>query len=496
MGKKLNFKLIIGILIVLVLIFIRFYRAADFFTFNFDEEYQAHLAYEQVKDFHPIWIGVSASNIGFYLGPGFTYLNALLFKLSGGDPISLAYFAPFLGVVTGLSLYFVTKEIFNKKIAFLAMVIYLGSTLMNFLDRRFWNPLPIPFITIWLLYFLYRAQKDTRYFIAVSLLMAASLHVHMSLLVFWPLVLFYIIAHLKKITLKTWLLSIVVYLVVISPLIVFDFVHNFDNIATPIRYFQNKNIEHQKVTAGTINSHWVVWLNSLSRYLYIAPQTDLQNEQCLGQHCAITPAVKYLSIFPLISLVYLIWRSLKDPKRRYLLVMLVFSMVFFILYPGYSAEYYLLNFFVLFPIVLALFFDILPTVLTVLLLALFIIFNSLTVLKSSQALYGLTTRKMGIEKVMKTIGDKSYSLENYGKENRKYHPYGGWRYLFKIYGSTPTKSFADEFFGWIYQNELTDTKPYYKVVVSDSIEYKSKETPVANFKMGTYYYYIFKLLND
>jgi 4-amino-4-deoxy-L-arabinose transferase-like glycosyltransferase len=487
-----SFPALIAFVTLLFLIFIRFYKVVDFFTFNFDEEYQASLAFEQVKHFHRIWIGVSASNIGFYLGPGFTYLNAFLFKLTGGDPISIAYFAPLLGVLAGLSIYFVAKEIFNKKVGLIAMFFYLGSSLMNFLDRRFWNPLPIPFITIWLFYFLYKSQKDTRYFIGVSFLLAASLHVHLSLLVFWPIVLFYVIKNIKKISLKTWVLSIALYLIIISPLIVFDFVHNFDNISAPLRFVQNKNIEHQKVTLGTINSHWSVWFESLSRYLYIAPVTDLQNEQCLGQHCAITPANKWIGVISLFSLGYLVFGTLRDRKKQYLLAMLMFSMIFFILYPGYSAEYYLLNFFALFPIVLALFFDVLPVAATILVLTVFLIFNSLTVINSTQAQYGLTVRKEGIRKVMTVIGDKPYALENYGRDPRKYHPYGGWRYLFKIYGYTPTKSFADEFFGWIYQKEMKDEKPMYRVVVSDDIEYETVVQPLLKFKKGAYYFYVFK----
>jgi len=51
---------------------------------------------------------------------------------------------------------------------------------------------------------------------------------------------------------------------------------------------------------------------------------------------------------------------------------------------------------------------------------------------------------------MTIIGDKPYALENYGKDPRKYHSYGGWRYLFRVYGKKPARAFADEFFGWIY----------------------------------------------
>lgn len=492
MLKRFNVTTIISLLVVAFLICVRFYKAVDFFTFNFDEEYQASLAFEQVKHFHRIWIGVSASNIGFYLGPGFTYLNAFLFKLTHGDPVSIAYFAPFLGVLTGLSLYFVCQEIFGKKVAAIATIFYLGSSLMNFLDRRFWNPLPIPFITIWLFYCLYKVQKDTRYFIGVSFLLAASLHVHLSLLVFWPVVLFYVIKNIKKISLKTWILSIATYLIIISPLIVFDFVHNFDNISAPLRFIQNKNIEHQKVTAATVGSHWAVWMDSLSRYLYIAPYTNLQNEQCLGQHCAITPGNKLIGIVSLVALAYLLYGALHDRKKQYLLLMLVFSMVFFIFYPGYSAEYYLLNFFVLLPIVLALLFDRIPTPITIVILAVFIASNSFTVFNSSQSQYGLTVRKNAIEKVMKVVGNKPYALENYGEDPRKYHPYGGWRYLFKIYGKTPTRSFADEFFGWIYQAEMTQDKPVYRVVISDSIPYVSPIEPIMQFKQGAYFFYVFK----
>ena len=172
--------------------------------------------------------------------------------------------------------------------------------------------------------------------------------------------------------------------------------------------------------------------------------------------------------------------------------MTAFSMIFFIFYPGYSAEYYLLNFFVLFSVILGLFFEKLPNWFTIIFVAFFIIFNSLTILNSTQARFGLNTRKNGIKKVMMTVGDKPYALENYGKDPRKYHPYGGWRYLFKIYGKKPVQSFADEFFGWIYQDEISNEKPFYRIVVSEDVEYKSLAKPVLRFKQGAYYFYVFK----
>lgn len=478
---------------VAFLVFLRFYRVVDFFSFNFDEEYQAHLAFEQVKNFHPIWIGVSASNLGFYLGPGFTYLNAFLFKLTNGDPISLALFAPFWGVITAFSLYFVSKEIFGKRPALWATIFYLGSTLLNFFDRRFWNPLPIPFITIWLFYSLIKAEKDSRYFILTSFLLAVSAHVHLSLFVFWPVAIFFILKNIKKISLKTWAMIIGIYLLVVSPLIVFDFNHNFDNLLMPLRFIQNRNIESRNVTIQSVNSHWAVWLQSLARLWFIKPVTDIQNEQCLGQNCLITPGNKYLIYFSLIIILYFLYRSIKDVRKRYLLLMVIFSIIFFIFYPGYSAEYYLLDFFILFSVIVGLFLADIPQIMVIIGMLIFIIANSLTVFKSPQYLYGLTVRRKLIKRVMVVLDDKPYSLETYGKDPRKYHPYGGWRYLFRIYGKKPTQSFADEFFGWIYQNEITSEKPQMKVVISEGIPYKSKEEPLAIIKQGNYYGYVFSL---
>ncbi len=486
-------KKIFAMIVIAFLIYIRFYRAVDFFSFNFDEEYQAHLAYEQVKNFHPIWIGVSASNLGFYLGPGFTYLNAFLFKLTNGDPISLAIFAPLWGIITAFSLYFVAREIFGKKPAFWAIIFYLGSSLLNFFDRRFWNPLPIPFITIWLFYSLIKAEKDSRYFILTSFLLATSAHIHLSLFVFWPLALFFVIKNIKKISLKTWALIIGVYILIISPLIVFDFNHNFDDLLMPLRFIQNHNIENRNVTIQSIDSHWGVWLSSLGRLWFIKPVTDIQNEQCLGQNCLITPGNKYLIYLSLVIIFYFLYNCIKDIKKRHLLLMMIFSMIFFVFYPGYSAEYYLLNFFILFCIVVGLFLADIPQIVTIIGIIVFIAANSVTIFKSPQYQYGLTFRRRLIKRVMVVVGNTPYSLETYGKDPRKYHPYGGWRYLFKIYGKKPAQSFADEFFGWIYQNEITSEKPQMKVAISEGIPYKSKEKPLAIVKEGNYYGYVFSL---
>ena len=91
---------------------------------------------------------------------------------------------------------------------------------------------------------------------------------------------------------------------------------------------------------------------------------------------------------------------------------------------------------------------------------------------------------------METVKNRPFTLETYGRDPRQYHPYGGWRYLFKAYGQTPVKSFADDHFSWIYPDEISDTKPVYKVIISEEKNLDFKTPPIVKFRTGAFYAYI------
>jgi len=474
--------------------FLRLWKVTEFFSFNFDEEYQASLAWEQVKNFHPIWIGVSASNVGYYLGPGFTYLNAFLFKLSQGDPTSLAWFSVLFGLVTTLSVYYVARNLFNNKTALIAMTIYGGSALLNFFDRRFWNPTPIPFITLWIVYSLIKGRQNTKWYILTAALVGASLNAHLSLVVLFPLIFFSILWNIKKIRPFTWIGMGIGYLALTIPMLVFDFAHNFDNLRAPLLFIANRGGGESSLSMASILAHIVVFFQTIGRVWFINLHTNIQNEQCLGAHCTISPAIPWLILLSsaiLLRFIYIAFKN-KSAINIHILSALALFMVSFMFYSGYSAEYYLLGFLILFSIVVGVVVSKVNNIILFLALSFFIFFNGYTVLASNQEQYGLITRKKLIQSMMNTVGDKPFSLEVYGTDPRKYHPYGGWRYLFKTYGATPVQSFADEFFGWIYPDEISDTKPDYKIVVTDSKEFELKNESLQTFHEGVFNGHIFK----
>ena len=501
----------IYLFLFLFVIFLRFYKSAEWFTFNFDEEYQALLAWSQVKDFHPIWIGVSASNFGFYLGPAFTYLNALLFWIGKGDLTILAYFSSLFGLVTLLSLYVVASRIYSQKVAIIASLFYGFSALLIYFDHRFWNPTPIAFVTIWLLYSLYRAGKDPRWFILSAILMASGLHIHLSLMVYWPLVILLVLKNIKKISLSTWVISIFSYLAIVSHLIVFDINHNFDDLLGPIRYILSPKTSGSVFGMDQLSYHLHnVWF-SVSRMLYLKPFTNIQEEHGLGAHGDMTQPVFLVSLFVITGLVWFLKKSLTEKRLRILAWMIISILLFYLIYPSTGCEYYLLSFFIMTTIVLGLFLEKLSWKLLAPLFAIYIATNSITIFTTTQSQYGLSARRNLINQIMPVIGDSPFSLETVGKDPKPYHPYGGWRYLFQTYGNTPNSSFADEYFGWIYPDEFTSEKLLYRVVISEDTftsslrrSYSSCGNPVSDItelstenclvvSSGVFTGYIFKL---
>lgn len=483
--------LIASVAVFLIIIIMRLWKVPQFFSFNFDEEYQAHLAWSIVKDFHIIWIGVSASNIGYYLGPGFTYLNWALFIIGKGDPVALAYFSALLGIATTASIYVVARSLYGNRAAFFASAFYGGSAFINYFDRRFWNPSPIPIISVWLLYSLYKARKDSRWFILTAILMAMSFHVHLALMVVWPVIGYYIVVHIRNISWKTWALMIGAYLLITSPLLVFDFVHNFDNMMAPLRFFQGADSTSlHTVTGSSVREHVYVFYSTLSRMWSLSPYTNIQEEHALGQHGNFSPVKPVFAIISICMLLWFAYRAWKRRDDRPLALLLLFFFLGFAFYPGYAAAYYELGFIALFPVVVGLIAETVPwpaawTVLTV-----FLIANATVIFTTTQEPYGLTTKKSLINKISSYTGGKPFYLETYGKDPRKYHPYGGWRFLFKQYGHTPASSFADEYFGWLYQDEITNKVPVYRVVITEDVPYKEASTAATMYHEGAYRGYV------
>lgn len=459
--------------ILLGVIFLRFYKVADLFVFGTDEEYQAHLAWTIYHHFHIIWIGVSlalgtANFEGFYLGPGFTYLSAFLFHLSKADPVIWGYFSSLFGVIIAVSIYYIGLKVFNRKVGLIALVWYGFSSLMVFFDRRFWNFTPIPFLSIWIYYTLVKAKKDTRWFIVAAICLTASLHSHLVLMVYLIPFGYLLLKKRRDIKPFTWALMSFSSFILLSPLILFEYFKKGQNIFLPIRLLARMHTG----AGGSIHHGFTLLLQSISELFFAEPYDAF-----------IFPlGISFIAFGGVFFLLFFLFKKSHSFSHILLGSISIFYLAMIIMWPGDVHTDYLLGFFPLFALLIGYGTSYLNTKILLAGALIFITFNSYSLLTSKTA-YGLNTNKKLVQKVSHYVGEKSFYLDN-----RTNDLFGGFRYLFKIYGKLPTASTSDNRFGWLYPNEISSIKPQLRVIIGSE---DPTQKPIHSIKGEGYNAYIY-----
>lgn len=492
---------ILLVLIIGLSAFLRFHNLSNTYVFNFDEEYQATYAWIQVLDPHPIWIGVSSSFLDFYLGPYFTYFTAILLKLSNADPMLTAYFAAFLGVITTAVTFLIGWKLFNLTAGVVSSFLYATLPLIVFFDQKYWNTMFTPIIALLLFLTLYLIKRSAWFWIVFAALFGAVLETHLEPI---PLFLigfyqFFKGGYWKRA--KLVIVCLFTFALFYWPLAVFDINHNFSNLAIFTRFGQG--FSESKIVFNP-SVKLLSLFDSMGRFWYLNPgnpNADEINFTCnsltvkpefknVDQFAKRTPGLFIFSFLTLI-LVSFFWVSLKAKKRqvKLLALFLAVALVFFIIYPGASSEYYILSFMVLFTFVPGILISRLNKNYQLPFLSLILIaslFGINTILKTSDE-FSLGPKKALISKVMSIVGKEPFSIEGRGI----CHNHEGWRYLFKVYGRVPAQSYTDSSLGWLYPNEISKDNPTYTIILSeDRIPLSEDLSNFESFKEGGYRAYI------
>lgn len=457
------FKLFFPFFLIGLGAYLRFHNIDNLYIFGFDEEYQATYAMTQVLDFHPIWIGVSASFLDYYLGPYFTYFTAFWLMLSGGDPLITAYVAGAVGVITSVVVFFVGWKFFNLTTGIISSLFYAGLPLFVFYDQKYWNPMFVQLIVLALFASLLLIKKSPWWWLLFTAAVGVIFETDLAPL---PLVIIGIYFFIKGkyfLNKKLVLSCFVVFLFFYWPLLVFDYYHNWSNLTVLGRYSQQA-----KQAGAKFNpiSKLTSVTDTMSRFWYLEPGNSNADE--LNISCGKkTYPYFWLSGLSVILLLYFLNMAFgkKEYPYRLLAFFLIVSLGFYIFYTGGSFEYYLHGFITLFvfvpAIIISRFNKKLKIVFFVLItLTLLAGFN--TVLNSSDN-FSLGPKRELIEKIIEKVGDNSFSLEKMGE----CHIYEGWRYLFKVYGKTPVKAYTDQNFGWLYPEEVNNKQAVYNVILSE-----------------------------
>ncbi len=228
-------KLLLFILLILTAVFFRFYKIRDYVVFLGDEGRDMIVIRDIFVKHHIPFLGPTASVGGFYLGPVYYWMAAPFLLLWRFDPVGPSYMIAIFGLLTVLLLYKFLKETVGFWPAFLVGLLYSTAPLIVRYSRSSWNPNPLPFFSLFLIYMTYLGIKRAKpiFFLVAGLAFGIAIQLHYLALL---LVLVFLAIVLLSTNWKTWPKSIALYivgtLITFSPFLLFEAAHNFPNFRT------------------------------------------------------------------------------------------------------------------------------------------------------------------------------------------------------------------------------------------------------------------------
>jgi len=247
------------IAVILVGIFLRFYRLEGFVTFLGDQGRDAIIIKRIITGEHFPAIGAPTSVGQVYLGPFYYYFIApwlLLFKF---QPIGLAFGVAVYSSFYLLVNYFIVKELFNKKIALISTIFLSFSSVLIDFSRFSWNPNLLPLFVLLTIYFAIKSLQTNKwhYFFLLGAFLSFSIQLHYLALFLIPAIGIIFLSSLYKKSVKqlisqfhNFLISVLSFIIFSSPLIIFDLRHNFLNSKLFLALFKSSGTSF----ASKINS--------------------------------------------------------------------------------------------------------------------------------------------------------------------------------------------------------------------------------------------------
>lgn len=442
-------------LILLIISFafiLRIWKIEDLFYFSYDESIPAFVGRRLILWHHIPLIG-GVTPFGFHLTPYFYwFLGALLFvgKL---NPLIWGVAGAAISVVTVALIYKVGTEIESKKVGLTAAAIWAFSYLANLYDRHLWalyfGPL-ISLVVIWSLVKIAKGKIIYVYLLTAALIVGLS--GDLSNFIFVILTVFAFVRYKLPLR-KEVFVAFAIFVLSFVPLIAFDLRHNAANIGPAL----------DKLTVG--KSSAVLKPNRLFDSILIFPRTTARLIYAPGDsevaknysYCAFHIEEKYraipagvliaVSVF-LTWVVIFVFRSGKMGWQlgAVLLLIYFFGIQFYYLFlRGEVYEHYLVGLFPLLVLFIAKAIDTLPRKLMIVVMLIFIAFNLMRVARAQSGL-GLGVKREAIEYAAAKVGSDDFSLDSLSSCLK----YGGYRYLFAVFGREPVKSYVDPNFSYLY----------------------------------------------
>lgn len=231
-------------------IFFRTYNFSRGFSFAHDQDLYSWIAKDILVNHHLRLAGQVTSVDGVFIGPFFYYLMALSYFVFKMNPLGAVVPLTLIGVANIISFYFVFKKFFGVKAGIIGAAIEALSFGMAYFDR--WSVPTQPTI-LWSIWFLFiildfsRGKLKNLWLYAVLLGFFWSVHIALLPVLPIPIVVYFLSKgsfkeKLTNLKIKNVVGSLLLFLLVLSPLLLFEVKHNFSQTKSTIVAMQMKNI--------------------------------------------------------------------------------------------------------------------------------------------------------------------------------------------------------------------------------------------------------------
>lgn len=340
--------------------FMRLYRIQDYMTFLGDEGRDVLVVYNILHG-HLTLLGPTSSVGGFFLGPIYYYFMAPFLWVFKYNPVGPAVGVALIGVLTVWLIYLVGKDFFNTKVGLIAALIYAISPLVITYSRSSWNPNPLPFVSLLVLFLLYKAlaKNSLKLFFVAGILFGVAMQLHylalflgVVMVIYTATGFFYKNKTIKSSTKLLWnYLSVFLgFLVGWSPFLAFEIRHGFLDFKNIFNFilFSGKT----GASGNYFATIYDVFFRIFGRLVFYFPSPDLRDRY---SHATVFIWQTFVLIFAVAAcgvIIFQLYKSFKTKSESFekYLLLSVWLVVGILLFGFYKKEIYDYYFAFMFPL--------------------------------------------------------------------------------------------------------------------------------------------------
>lgn len=463
MKKYFSILFITLIVITLFSAILRFYKLPQRQYWMVDEERDAFIVKSIIRDKHFTLIGGALPG-GFYLAPGYFYISALFYFFTKLNPIGMGYVAAFSGVVSTPIIFYITRKLFKNSVAFFAALFYTFSYLTVIYNRTWWPLTFSPLISLFVYFFLYQIikTKNLKWVIPLTLTLIIAVQSDPSNLATLFLVILSWFLFRLPIKSKIVASSIIAFMLSHASLVLFDLRHDFLNSRAVVKFLIGHTGAGINFNPQTLLETLLLLPRSLTRFFWVFGDKDAALQIVpapIYVQAKLTAIPGFLLAAAICILVWFVIKWAREGKKNlglFIVGLHILIAVFGIalqnfFYGNWNFEWLVQVLFPAYAILSAIFitqtlnFKLLRAPIYLVVFG-FVILSSKVILTSPNS-YNLADKTEAVKYAIREVGQDQFSLDSIGQN----FSYGGYRYLFYLYGHEPLRSYTDPAFaGWLY----------------------------------------------